>query len=321
MDSTFNAENNRLVLFPIQNNAIWAAYKKQQASFWTAEEIDFSKDLDHWKKLSKDEQKFIKWILAFFAASDAIVLDNIIGRFVNDIDSMEAQFCYNWQAVMEQIHSEVYSLLIDKYITDSEEKNKIFNAVYEIPCIKQKAQWAIKWMDDKESNYATRLVAFAAIEGIFFSGSFCAIYWLKKRGLMPGLTFSNELISRDEGMHTDFAVLMYSLLKEKLTQEQIYEIIREAVSIEQKFITEAIPCNMIGMNNTLMKQYIEFVSDRLIMQLGYKPLYNSKNPFDFMELISLQTKENFFEKRVSNYSMSTIGKTDEELSFSLNSTF
>ena len=320
-NDAFTSESNRLVLFPIRNQQVWKAYKTQQACFWTAEEIDFSKDLNDWKKLNKDERKFIKWILAFFAASDAIVLDNILGRFINDVELMEAQFTYNFQAMMEQIHSEVYSLLIDKYIQDSEEKTTLFNAVYTVPCIKNKAQWAIKWMEDKDSTYATRLVAFAAIEGIFFSGSFCAIYWLKKRGLMPGLTFSNELISRDEGLHTDFAVLMYSMLEHKLTQDQIYKIIGDAVTIEQEFITEAIPCNLIGMNNTLMKQYIEFVADRIIMQLGFKPLYNSKNPFDFMELISLQTKENFFEKRVSNYSLSSIGKTDEELSFSLNTSF
>ena len=291
-----NPEHNRLVLFPIKFEEIWKAYKTQQACFWTAEEIDFSKDLDDWKKMTEPEQKFIKWILAFFAASDAIVLDNIVSRFTQDVQILEAQFCYNWQAAMEQIHSEVYSLLIDKYITDTEEKKHIFNAVHEVPCIKLKAEWALKWMEDTNSSYASRLVAFAAIEGIFFSGSFCAIYWLKKRGIMPGLTFSNELISRDEGLHTDFAVLLYSMLKHKLTQQEIYTIIGDAVEIEKVFITEAISCNMIGMNCTLMKQYIEFVADRLILQLGYKPKYNTKNPFSFMELISLNTKENFFEK-------------------------
>ena len=222
---------------------------------------------------------------------------------------------------MEQIHSEVYSLLIDKYITDPTEKTHILNAVNEVPCIQEKATWAIQWMEDKKSSYASRLVAFAAIEGIFFSGSFCAIYWLKKRGIMPGLTFSNELISRDEGLHTDFAVLLYSMLQNKLSKEEIHTIIGDAVTIEKKFITEAISCNMIGMNCTLMKQYIEFVADRLILQLGYPVLYDSKNPFSFMELISLNTKENFFEKRVSNYSMSTIGKTEEENSFSLTCDF
>jgi len=326
MDSEFieeieNEKNSRLVLFPIKFPKIWNAYKTQQACFWTAEEIDFSKDLNDWKNLNEIEQKFIKWILAFFAASDAIVLDNIVSRFTQDVKILEAQFCYNWQASMEQIHSEVYSLLIDKYITDPEEKEHIFNAVNEIPCIKEKANWAIKWMDDKDSNYATRLVAFAAIEGIFFSGSFCAIYWLKKRGKMPGLTFSNELISRDEGLHTDFAVLMYSMLEKKLSQKQIEDIIKDAVQMEKEFITKAISCNMIGMNCLLMSQYIEFVADRLVLQLGYDVIYNSKNPFDFMENISLATKENFFEKRVSNYSMSTIGKTEEELSFSLNTDF
>jgi len=321
MEEITNPKHNRLVLFPIKFDEIWKAYKTQQACFWTAEEIDFSKDLDDWKKLSEPEQKFIKCILAFFAASDAMVLDNTISRFTQDVQILEAQFCYNWQAAMEQIHSEVYSLLIDKYITDSDEKEHIFNAVHEVPCIKRKAEWAIKWMEDKSSSYASRLVAFAAIEGIFFSGSFCAIYWLKKRGIMPGLTFSNELISRDEGLHTDFAVLRYSMLQNKLSEEEIYTIIGDAVDIEKEFITEAISCNMIGMNCELMKQYIEFVADRLLLQLGYHAKYNTKNPFSFMELISLNTKENFFEKRVSNYSMSTIGKTEEENSFSLTCDF
>lgn len=316
-----NPKFNRLVLFPIQFPVIWAEYKKQVACFWTAEEIDFSKDANDWKKLSAAEQKFIKWVLAFFAASDAIVLDNIVSRFAQEVQVTEAQFCYNFQAMMEQIHSEVYSLLIDTYIADEKEKHELFTAVENVPCIQQKAHWAIKWMEDKGSNFATRVVAFAAIEGIFFSGSFCAIFWLKKRGLMPGLTFSNELISRDEGMHTDFAVLLYSMLEKKLSQEQIESIIREAVSIEKEFITNAVPCHLIGMNSDLMKQYIEFVADRLILQLGHTPIFNAKNPFDFMELISLTSKENFFEKRVSNYSMSSVGKTSEEMSFSLDVDF
>ena len=316
-----NPKYNRLVLFPIQFPVIWGEYKKQVACFWTAEEIDFSKDANDWKKLTDSEKKFIKWVLAFFAASDAIVLDNIVSRFATEVQVTEAQFCYQFQAMMEQIHSEVYSLLIDTYISDENEKQELFTAVENVPCIRQKAHWAIKWMEDKGSNFATRVVAFAAIEGIFFSGSFCAIFWLKKRGLMPGLTFSNELISRDEGMHTDFAVLLYSMLEEKLTQQQIEDIIREAVTIEKEFITNAVPCHLIGMNGDLMKQYIEFVADRLILQLGHNPIFNAQNPFDFMELISLTSKENFFEKRVSNYSMSSVGKTSEEMSFSLDMAF
>lgn len=316
-------KNNRLVLFPIRFPIVWAEYKKQVACFWTAEEIDFAKDMDDWKSLQDSERKFIKWILAFFAASDAIVLDNIVTRFSEEIQMTEACFTYQFQTMMEQIHSEVYSLLIDTYITDPTEKTELFEAVDNVPCIKRKADWAIRWMDDKESNFATRLVAFAAVEGIFFSGSFCAIFWLKKRGLMPGLTFSNELISRDEGMHTDFACLMYSMLtdEQKLSREQILSIITNAVEIEQEFITNAVPCNLIGMNGTLMKQYIEFVADRLLLQLGYKPHYESKNPFDFMELISLDGKTNFFEKRVSDYSMASVGKTAEEMTFGLDEDF
>lgn len=313
--------HNRLVLFPIKFPVVWGEYKKQMASFWTAEEIDFSKDMNDWLSLNDAERKFVKWILAFFAASDAIVLDNIVSRFSQEAQITEVQFTYQFQAMMEQIHSEVYSLLIDTYISDEKEKHELFTAVENVPCIQQKANWAIKWMEDKESNFATRIVAFAAIEGIFFSGAFCAIFWLKKRALMPGLTFSNELISRDEGLHTDFAVLLYSMLEKKLTQKQIEKIIMEAVEIEKNFITNAVPCHLIGMNSTLMKQYIEFVADRLVLQLGHTPIYNSKNPFDFMELISLTSKENFFEKRVSNYSMSAVGKSAQDMSFSLDVDF
>lgn len=321
VERILDPRHSRLVLFPIKFPKIWGEYKKQVACFWTAEEIDFAKDLSDWKTLSAPEKKFIKWVLAFFAASDAIVLDNIISRFAAEVQVTEAQFCYQFQATMEQIHSEVYSLLIDTYITDDKEKHELFTAVENVPCIQKKAHWAIKWMEDKGSSFATRVVAFAAIEGIFFSGSFCAIFWLKKRGLMPGLTFSNELISRDEGMHTDFAVLLYSMLEKKLSQEDIAAIIHEAVEIEKEFITNAVPCHLIGMNAELMKQYIEFVADRLVLQLGYTPLFGARNPFDFMELISLSSKENFFEKRVSNYSMSSVGKTSEEMSFSLDVDF
>lgn len=313
---------NRFVLFPIQYPKIWEAYKKAEASFWTAEEIDFSIDIDHWAKLTKGEKHFIKNILAFFAGSDGIVLENLTQRFTNEVQIPEARCFYGFQMAIENIHSETYSLLIDKYIKDADEKKHLFNAIETIPCVSKKANWAIKWMQSKQSTFATRLVAFAAVEGIFFSGSFCAIYWLKQRGLMPGLTFSNELISRDEGMHTEFAVLLYSMLENtKLSQEQIQEIITEAVEIEKEFITDSIPCDLIGMNAKLMKQYIEFVADRLIVQLGYEKVYNSKNPFSFMELISITGKTNFFERRVSEYSLSGIGKDKEECDFGLDGDF
>ena len=313
---------NRFVLFPIQYPKIWEAYKKAEASFWTAEEIDFSIDIDHWVKLSKGEKHFIKNILAFFAGSDGIVLENLTQRFTNEIQIPEARCFYGFQMAIENIHSETYSLLIDKYIKDNDEKMHLFNAIETIPCVSKKANWAIKWMQSEQSTFATRLVAFAAVEGIFFSGSFCAIYWLKQRGLMPGLTFSNELISRDEGMHTDFAVLLYSMLEyTKLSQRSIQEIIKEAVEIEKEFITDSIPCDLIGMNARLMKQYIEFVADRLVVQLGYEKIYNSKNPFSFMELISITGKTNFFERRVSEYSLSGIGKEEEECDFGLDGDF
>lgn len=311
---------NRFVLFPIQYPKIWEAYKRAEASFWTAEEIDFSIDMDHWVKLSDGERHFIKNVLAFFAGSDGIVLENITQRFANEIQIPEARCFYGFQMAIENIHSETYSLLIDKYIKEPEERARLFNAIDTIPAVGRKAKWAIRWMQSKESSFATRLVAFAAVEGIFFSGSFCAIYWLKQRGLMPGLTFSNELISRDEGMHTDFAVLLYSMLEyTRLTQSQIEEIIREAVDIEKEFITDSIPCNLIGMNAGLMKAYIEFVADRLLVQLGYERIWNTENPFSFMELISITGKTNFFERRVSEYSLSGVGREDS--SFSLDADF
>ena len=311
---------NRFVLFPIQYPKIWEAYKRAEASFWTAEEIDFSIDMDHWVKLSDGERHFIKNVLAFFAGSDGIVLENITQRFANEIQIPEARCFYGFQMAIENIHSETYSLLIDKYIKEPEERTRLFNAIDTIPAVGRKAKWAIRWMQSKESSFATRLVAFAAVEGIFFSGSFCAIYWLKQRGLMPGLTFSNELISRDEGMHTDFAVLLYSMLEyTRLTQSQIEEIIREAVDIEKEFITDSIPCNLIGMNAGLMKAYIEFVADRLLVQLGYERIWNTENPFSFMELISITGKTNFFERRVSEYSLSGVGREDS--SFSLDADF
>ena len=299
---------NRFVLFPIKYESIWKAYKKQQACFWSAEEIDLSLDLKDWEKLDKNEQFFIKNILAFFAGSDGIVLENLGKRFLDEVQIPEARCFYGFQLMMENVHSETYSLLIDKYITDKDEKMRLFNSIQTIPPIAKKAKWALKWIDDINSNFATRLVAFACVEGIFFSGSFCAIYWLKKRGLMPGLTFSNELISRDEGLHTDFACLLYSMLNNKLDEQTVHTIIRDAVTIEKEFINESISCSMIGMNSMLMSQYIEFVSDRLLLQMGYNKLYKSENPFDFMELISMENKTNFFEKRVAEYSLANVGE-------------
>lgn len=301
---------DRFVMFPIQDHEIWKEYKKQQDCFWRAEEIDLSKDYEHWKGLTKNEQHFISMVLAFFAASDGIVLENLGMRFLSEVQISEARAAYSYQMMMENVHSEVYSLLIDCYIKDSVEKSKLFKAVDNFPCVRKKADWALKWIQDKRSTFATRLVAFACVEGIFFSGSFCSIYWLKKRGLCPGLTFSNELISRDEGLHTDFAVLLYSKLQKKINKGRIYEIFKEAVEIEKEFICEALPCRLIGMNSKLMSQYIEFVADRLIVQLGYDKIYNTKNPFEFMEMISIEGKTNFFEKRVGEYSL-TDGKKDE----------
>ena len=298
-------DDNRYVMFPIKDNDIWGMYKKQIDSFWRAEEIDLSKDMTHWNNLKDDERYFIKMVLAFFAASDGIVLENLGLRFLGDVQLAEARAFYGFQIAMENIHSETYSLLIDTYIKDREEKTKLFEAMNNFSCIEKKAKWAQKWINDKRSSFATRLIAFACVEGIHFSGSFCAIYWLKKRGLLPGLTFSNELISRDEALHTEFAVLLYNKLEKKISKKRIQEIITEAVEIEKEFINEAIPCRMIGMNSTMMSQYIEFVADRLAVQLGNEKIYNSSNPFDWMEMISLEGKTNFFEKVVSDYSLST----------------
>ena len=305
---------NRFVMFPIEHDDIWKSYKQMMDCFWRAEEIDFSKDLKHWLTLNEKEQYFIKMVLAFFAASDGIVLENLGARFLTEVQLPEARATYGFQLMIENVHSEVYSLLIDTYIKDSVEKSKLFNALDNFPCIKKKADWALKWIKDEDSSFAIRLVAFAAVEGIFFSGSFCSIYWLKKRGLMPGLTFSNELIARDEGMHTDFAVLLFNKLENKPDDTVIYDLIKDAVRIEKEFICEALSCKLIGMNAKLMSQYIEFVADRLLVQLGFNKVWNTGNPFDFMEMISLSGKTNFFEKKVSEYSLSSDTKTNEAFS-------
>lgn len=285
-------------------------YKKAEASFWTAEEMDLSKDLHDWNdRLNDNERHFISHVLAFFAASDGIVNENLVERFSNEVQAAEARCFYGFQIMMENIHSETYSLLIDTYIKDPAQREYLFDAVETIPCIKKKADWAINWISDRQSTFAERLVAFAAVEGIFFSGSFASIFWLKKRGLMPGLTFSNELISRDEGMHTDFACLLFSHLKRRPHPDVVKAIITQAVEIEQEFLTDALPVKLIGMNSDLMCQYIEFVADRLLVSLGNDKVYNSTNPFDFMDMISLQGKTNFFEKRVSDYSKAGVNTT------------
>ncbi|PNP43232.1 hypothetical protein THARTR1_11130 [Trichoderma harzianum] len=303
IDEPILQENpQRFVLFPIKYHEIWQMYKKAEASFWTAEEIDLSKDLHDWNnRLNDDEKYFISHILAFFAASDGIVNENLVERFSGEVQIPEARCFYGFQIMMENIHSETYSLLIDTYIKENSQRSYLFNAIETIPCIRKKADWAIKWIQDKNSSFAQRLVAFAAVEGIFFSGAFASIFWVKKRGLMPGLTFSNELISRDEGLHTDFACLLHSHLKNRASKEVIRDIITDAVRIEQEFLTEALPCALLGMNSSLMKQYIEFVADRLLVALGNEKVYKSSNPFDFMENISLGGKTNFFEKRVADY--------------------
>ena len=312
-------DESRYVMFPIKDESIWKMYKKQVDSFWRAEEIDLTKDLTSWKSLTDEEQYFIKTIIAFFAASDGIVSENLALRFMGDVQLSEARAFYGFQIAMENIHSETYSLLIETYINDQEEKNKLFSAVQNYPCIRKKADWAIKWIQDKRSSFATRLVAFACVEGIFFSGAFCSIFWLKKRGLMPGLSFSNELISRDEALHCEFAVLLYSKIIKKLKKEKVYEIITEAVTIEKEFICEALPCRLIGMNSELMSQYIEFVADRLLLQLGYDKIYNTANPFPWMELISLNGKTNFFEKKVADYALAN--KEIKEDTFDLSECF
>ena len=311
LEPLLTPDENRFVMFPIKYEDIWSMYQKQVDCFWRPEEIDLSKDLSHWDALDKDEQYFISMILAFFAASDGIVLENLAQRFMSDVQVSEARAFYGFQIAMENIHSNTYSNLIETYIKDKEEKNKLFNAISNYPCIKKKSDWAQKWIHDNRSSFATRLVAFACVEGIFFSGAFCSIFWLKKRGLMPGLTFSNELISRDEALHCEFAILLYSKLIKKMDKNRIHDIIKEAVEIEIEFICEALPCRLIGMNSQLMTQYIKFVADRLSVQLGYKKIYNVTNPFSFMEMISLESKTNFFEKRTDAYALANKTKTEE----------
>jgi len=305
------ADDNRFVMFPIKHNDIWEMYKKQVDCFWRAEEIDLTKDLKDWDSLNQDERFFISMILAFFAASDGIVLENLASRFMNDVQVSEARAFYGFQIAMENIHSESYSLLIETYIKDSAEKNRLFNAIEHFPSIKKKSDWAQKWIHDNRSSFATRLIAFACVEGIFFSGAFCSIFWIKKRGLLPGLTFSNELISRDEALHCEFAVLLYSKLIKKMGKARIHEIIKEAVEIETEFICEALPCRLIGMNSQMMTQYIQFVADRLCVQLGYDKIYNVTNSCDFMEMISLESKGNMFERKIGEYGLANKTQNDE----------
>ena len=318
-DPLITPNDNRYVMFPIQDNDIWSMYKKQVDCFWRTEEIDFSKDLSDWANLNDDERYFISMVLGFFAASDGIVAENLALRFMGDVQMAEARAFYGFQIAMENIHSETYSVMIDTFIKNKEEQDKLFHAVQHFPCIAKKSTWAKRWINDNRSSFAARLVAFAVVEGIFFSSSFAAIYWIKKRGLMPGLTLSNEFISRDEAMHCEFAILLYKKLQRKLTKKRVYEIIKEAVEIEKEFITEAIPCKLIGMNMKLMQQYIEFVADRMLLQLGYDKVYNVANPFDFMELISIESKVNFFERTNSEYSLAN--KSVDKDVFNFNADF
>jgi ribonucleotide reductase beta subunit family protein with ferritin-like domain len=310
----------RFVMFPIQFQPIWDMYKKAVSSFWTAEEIDLSDDMVDWEKLTDNERYFIKNVLAFFAGSDGIVNENLIQNFMDEVQIPEARAFYGFQIAIENVHSEMYSLLLDTYINNEEEKDRMFRAIYTVPSVKRKAEWTMKWINSN-NRFAERMVAVAAVEGIFFSGSFCSIFWLKKRGLMPGLTFSNELISRDEGLHTDFPVLLNKYLENKLETETVHEIISDAVSIEKEFILESLPCDLIGMNSRMMSQYIEFVADRLVAQFGYPKIYDTPNPFDWMDLISVPQKTNFFESRVSSYSLANVGKTKEENSYSVDEDF
>jgi ribonucleoside-diphosphate reductase beta chain len=312
---------DRFVLFPIRHPDVWEKYKQHSAVTWFAEEVDLSKDMPQWEKLSDQERHFIKHVLAFFAGSDGIVMENLAMRFMREVQWPEAKMFYNVQNFMEGVHSETYSLLIETYITDPQEKAQLFQAIKTIPCVQKKADWALAWIDNKEASFATRLLGFAAVEGIFFSGAFCAIFWLKERGIMPGLTVSNEFIARDEGLHTEFACLLYSKLLNKLSKKDAHKIIRDAVKIEKQFITKSLPCDLIGMNAKMMSQYIEFVADRLLLQLGYPKAYSATNPFPFMEKISLENKDNFFEKKVSTYAKASVGKDKEVMSFKMDADF
>jgi len=311
----------RFVLFPIQFHDIWQMYKKAEASFWTVEEVNLSRDLKDWAKLNDDEKHFIKYVLAFFAASDGIVNENLAEKFINEIQIPEARCFYGFQIAIENIHSEMYSLLIDTYVTDPEERSFLFNAITNLPCVEKKAKWAMNWTASQTATFAERLIAFAAVEGIFFSGSFAAIFWLKERGLMPGLTFSNELISRDEGMHCNFACLLFRYIKNKPNEDRIRDIIVDAVAIEKEFLTDALPVKLIGMNCDLMSQYIEFVADRLLTELGCEKHFKTSNPLDFMDQISMEVKTNFFEKKVSEYQKAGVMSSAKEREFSLDAEF
>lgn len=318
-DPLLEENPDRFVVFPIKHPKVWEMYKKAMASFWTADEVDLTKDVQQWPKLTENERYFIKHVLSFFAASDGIVNENLVERFMAEVQMTEARCFLGFQVMMENIHGEMYSQLLDTLITDSEERLKCLRAIEHFPAIKRKADWALKWCKDKRSSFGTRVVAFVAVEGLFFSGSFCAIFWLKKRGLLPGVSFANELISRDEGMHTDFGCMMHSLLKNKPSKAKVYEIFRDAVAIEKEFITESLPCRLVGMNSNMMSQYIEFVADRLLTQLGHPKIYNVSNPFPWMEMISMDGKTNFFERRVGDYSKTVDNKT--ESSFDLSAAF
>lgn len=315
IEPLLRADESRFVMFPIKHNDVWELYKKSMDSFWKAEDIDLSRDYSDWVKMTNDEQHFIKMVLAFFAASDGIIIENLISRFMVEIQSSEIRAFYSFQNFMENVHSETYSLLIDTYIKDSDEKTKLFNAIENFPCIKKKTDWARKWISDDSSNFATRLLSFAIVEGLFFSSSFASIFWIKKKNILPGLCLSNEYISRDESLHVAHAVMLYGKLEKRVSKKRFIEIMREAVDIEIEFITEAIPCRLIGMNSVLMISYIKFVADRLALQLGYDKIYGDKNPLDFMEMISIDQKTNFFEARVSSYSLANKTVTENIFDF------
>ena len=315
------ANPNRFVIFPIQHGDLWKMYKDHVSVFWRPEELDLSKDLPHWNTLTANEQHFIKRILGFFAGSDGIVMENLAQRFMTEVQVPEAKFFYGVQMMMESVHSETYSLLIDTYIEDRAEKVEILRSIQTVPCIQKKADWALQWIFSEEADFPTRLMAFACIEGVFFSGAFCSIFWLKQRGIMPGLTASNEFIARDEGLHTDFACLLYSKCKHKLPKTKAVKLMREAVKLEKEFILEALPCALIGMSGPRMGEYIQFVADRLMVSLGYEKIWNTANPFPWMERISLEGKDNFFEKRVTNYALAGVGQDATKMSFALNEDF